>query len=86
MKINIYAIRDSKAGAYNQPFYSVNEHTCFRALRDAVSDVDTNFYRHAEDYSCWFIGIYDDSTGSIESKTPEHVLNFIDIKEVLSHA
>jgi len=80
MKIRLYTIRDGKAEAYLQPFFERTDGTAIRAIKKAVKN-DGNFKNHAEDYSLWSIGVYDDTNGAIESWVPMHIANLIDVRD-----
>lgn len=67
MKVNIYAIQDSKAGIFLQPFPSINNATALRGFADAANKPDTNVGQHPSDYILFFLGTYDDQDGSFES-------------------
>ena len=65
MKVKIFAIYDSKAEAYLQPFFMPARGQAIRAFTEAVNDKSTNFYKHAEDYTLFEIGEYDDATAGV---------------------
>lgn len=80
MKTQIYAIRDTKAEAFLKPFFERTNGTASRAVQEATKN-DENFGRHAEDYSLWHIGSFDDSNGKITSHVPLHLANLIDLRD-----
>lgn len=59
----VFAIRDSKAMAFLQPFYSISTGAAVRAFSDAVNEKGSNFAKHPEDYLLFEIGEFDDNTG-----------------------
>jgi len=65
MRISLYTIFDSKAGAYLPPFTSVNDATALRSFESAIQQEDHDFNRHAEDYSLWTIGTFDQDKGEL---------------------
>lgn len=72
MKAQIFAIYDSKAESYLQPLFSTNNQTALRQFTQACQDEESNFNRHAADYTLFAIGEFDDQTGNIkgyEAKT-----------------
>ena len=78
MNLNVYSIKDSKAGTYSNPFYSINDSTAIRSFEQAASDPTTTISQFPTDYSLYRIGTFDDSSGSIkqlDDGTPEFVAN-----------
>lgn len=65
MKLQIFAVYDSVAGAYLQPFFMHNVPSALRALQDVLSDPNHTFNKHAEDYHLAVLGEYDDGNGVI---------------------
>ena len=65
MKINIFAIHDSKAEAYLPPFNLPNTQMAVRTFTDCVNSDDHAFAQHPEDYTLFQLGEFDDSNGKI---------------------
>lgn len=70
----MFAVRDSKANAYLQPFFSSASGSALRALGDAVADVKSPFHAHPEDYILYELGTFDDNTGEIAPLIPIKIL------------
>jgi len=70
----MFAIRDSKACAFLQPFFSSANGSALRALSDAVSDGKSPLALHPEDYILYEVGSFDDNTGEIVGVTPIKLL------------
>lgn len=66
MKVKVFAIRDSKVEAFNQPFFSATKGSAIRAVTTALSDSSSNYCKFAEDFSLFELGTFDDSTGMFE--------------------
>lgn len=66
MRLNVYTIYDSKAEAYNQPFYSQTHGTAIRAVLSMMSDPKHPFALFTEDYTLFCIGAWDDEHGVFE--------------------
>lgn len=62
MKWQVFAIYDSKARGYNQPFYFQSVEMARRAFFDVVNDKTTMFYKHGTDYTLFHLGEFDDET------------------------
>lgn len=70
MILKVFAVRDMKAEAFLQPFYSPSVGSALRAYADAVNDKSCPFNKHPGDYVLFEIGSYDDSTAELESLSP----------------
>lgn len=66
MKTRIYTIYDCKTEAYDKPFYSLGDGEAFRMLYRTILKGENNFADYPEDYTLFWIGVYDDETGSID--------------------
>ena len=78
--MKIFTIYDSKATAYLQPFFSKTEQTAVRDVTTIVNEPNSNFNLHAEDFSLFTIGKYDEDSGKITAKNPEHIVNLIALR------
>lgn len=63
MIYQVFAIRDAKADAFLQPFFSQTIGTACRAVTEATSDSNHPFGKHAEDYALFQLGEFDDNQG-----------------------
>lgn len=70
----MFAVRDAKAQAFLQPFFSSANGSALRALGDAVNDGKSPIALHPEDYILYEIGAFDDQTGEIVGLTPIKLL------------
>ncbi len=61
-----FAIHDSKAEIFTKPFFEITKGSAVRSFSDAVNTEDTDFHRHAEDYTLFQVGAFDDSMGVFE--------------------
>lgn len=78
MMHKLFAVRDSKAEAYLQPFFSQTLGTALRAITDATNDLQHVFHRYAEDYDLYLLGEFDDETAKFNLReTPEHVTKLV---------
>lgn len=69
MKSKMFAIYDSKAEAYMQPFFAPTNAMAIRMFTDLVSDNSSQVSRHSADYTLFAIGEYDDATAQTDSFT-----------------
>lgn len=75
MNLNIYTIKDAKAGTHAQPFFSVNHTTAMRSFYVSVKDPSNPLSAYPEDFSLWHLGTYNDITGKLDGNDPEFVAN-----------
>lgn len=82
MKINMYALKDIKAGAYMLPFGSQNDMTAIRMLSYSVNGSERSLvHDHPEDIELWRVGVFDDTLGVFESKV-EFIRTAMSVKQV----
>lgn len=79
----IYAIYDAKAAAYLQPMFFDTEGIAIRQFTAAVKDPEHELHKFAEDYTLFFLGVYDETSAAFEmQQTPEPVVKALSVKEV----
>lgn len=79
----MFALRDLKAQAYLQPFFSSANGSAIRALSDAVNDKSSPISKHPEDYVLYEIGVFDDVNGEVLPIVPiKLIVNASDFVEV----
>ncbi len=59
------SIFDVKAEAWHQPLFFQTEGQAIRAFGDTVNTPESDFLRHAEDYTMFAIGWFDIRTGEV---------------------
>lgn len=74
MQLKVFAVRDMKALAFMQPYFSNSLGTAIRAFGDACNESSSPFYKHPEDYVLYEIGTYDDSDATLASIAPVKML------------
>lgn len=78
MKQYVYAIKDSKAGTFSNPFYSINRGTAERSFFQAGKDPQTTISQYPEDFALYELGTFDDQSGEFNTYvTPEFVSNAV---------
>lgn len=60
-----YSVRDLKAAAFAPPFFLGRDEVALRTFRDALRDPSHPMAQHPEDYVLYYLGEFDDETGSI---------------------
>lgn len=63
MKHRVFAVYDVAAGANLPPFMMPRDQQAIRAFTDCVNSPSHQFGAHPKDYTLFFIGTFDDSTG-----------------------
>lgn len=74
MKLQIFAVYDSKAKAYLPPFFLPEIGQATRVFQNASDDPNHAFGANPADYCLFHIGSFDDSTAAIKAKTPPESL------------
>jgi len=70
MILQIFCIFDSKAQVFNTPFYMKHQADAVRACIEVGSDPSTTPGKYPEDFSLFYLGTFDDSTGRHELTLP----------------
>ncbi|AYP28836.1 MAG: nonstructural protein [Microviridae sp.] len=74
MKYKIFSIYDTKAGAWLDPFVSVNEAVAARHFENGTNQEGTNLYKNPEDFTLYLIGEWDDETGiAVSNETKKNL-------------
>lgn len=74
----IFTIFDSATQAYMIPFFDLHEGSARRQFGDLVNDPEHPFSKHPDDYTLYFIGIYNEDTGHVEAHDPKSLGNGIE--------
>ncbi len=76
MLLECFAVHDSKAEAFLQPFFSPTKGLALRSFVDACNDQSHNFYLHAEDFTLFHVGSFNQSSGMfLEFDSPSSLGN-----------
>ncbi len=78
MKHRMFCIHDVKAAAFMQPWFLHTDGMATRAFADCVNDPEHNFGRHPADYSLFYIGEFNDSTGMCITQAPMSLGNGVE--------
>lgn len=75
MQSKMFAIRDSKGEFFNTPFFQKTHGEAERSFKTLVSDERSNISKYPEDFDLYYLGEYDDQTGTVSAlDTPQHVI------------
>lgn len=64
MNHKVFTVYDAKTEAYLPPFYSHSVGQAERSFKDACTNTDHEFYKHAEDFTLFQIADFDDEKGT----------------------
>ncbi|WNK12448.1 MAG: nonstructural protein [Microvirus sp.] len=64
MIVQVFCVYDSKAGAYGQPYFCLNEQIAIRAMRTTCNDPDSMLCKYPADFNLFHLGHFDDHTGA----------------------
>lgn len=81
MILQAYAIYDSKAEAYMQPFFVRNDGEALRGFMDGMDNEQSPFHKWPQDYTLFKLGRYDDETGKIDACTPISLGNGLELRK-----
>jgi len=84
MKLLVFSVFDSKAEAFLRPYFAETRGLAMRAFRDAVNDPSHEMCKHAEDYTLFLIGEFDQGLGQLKVESaPISMVTAITIREVV---
>lgn len=66
MLLSIFVLHDITAEVYTSPFFTSGQSVAKRTLKNMVETPGSTIYTNPEDFRLYEIGIYDDSTGTID--------------------
>ncbi len=78
MKVKMYAVHDTKAAAYLQPWFQTTDALAMRNFADCVNDKNHNFGRHPEDYNLFLLAEFDDQNANLIAHAPKSLGNGIE--------
>lgn len=85
MKLTMFSVHDSKTELFIQPFYALTPAAGVRMFAQASNDAETQFNKHAADFTLFELGVFDQSTGTVELH-PSPVSHGLAISHVDHHA
>lgn len=81
MILQVFTVYDVKAESYTKPFFERSTATAVRAFTDAVNEEGSDFQRHAEDYTLFHVGGFDDQKGTFAPLEPRSLGNALTFLE-----
>lgn len=77
MVYGLYVIRDVKS-VWMTPSIDISDQTAIRNFEHAAMNNQSLFRSHAQDFSLYRIGSFDDQTAEIQPCVPVHLMDGID--------
>lgn len=81
----VFAVWDSKALAFMQPFFSNSTGAAVRAFADVANEDRSPIAKHPGDYQLYEIGTFNDLDGIMNSLVPNKLLgcalDFVEVKK-----
>ncbi len=71
MKLNVYSIFDTASGLYSRPYFTQSDAEAVRSFTDVSTDADHPVGKHAEDYTLFRLGTFDDERGQLNDEVNE---------------
>lgn len=79
----VYSVFDVKAEAFLQPFFCLTEGQAMRSFVDVANDRGHPMCVHAEDYSLFFLGEFDESNGMlVPGQAPKLVATALEVRHL----
>lgn len=82
MTLLLFSVFDSKAEAFLRPFLAETKGLAARSFTDACNDPEHEMCKHAEDYTLFCVGEFDQVTGELVGTQPESLLKAIVARKV----
>lgn len=86
LKLLVFAVHDSKAEAYMQPFFCATRGVAMRGFADEVKRADSNIGQHPADYTLFHVGDFDSERGMFTQIVPVSLGNGVEFLEPLAVA
>jgi hypothetical protein len=81
MILKIFSVYDAKAASYVTPFYQTTIGLAERIFTDEANNPESSLNKHAEDYTLFLIGEFDQNTAETTlEKTPKPLMKAIEVK------
>lgn len=79
MIIDVYSVRDNALGAFLPPFFARARGEALRSFSSAVNEEGHQFRKHASDYTLFFLGTFDDSSGLLATVEPLRCVSALEV-------
>lgn len=73
--MELYSLKDVKAGTFGNPLFFVNRAVAIRSLSEAAQQPDSMLRKHGYDFQLYTIGTFDPVSGALTPlETPDFVI------------
>lgn len=72
-----FSVYDAAAEAYMPPTFMQTKGQAVRSFADAINEEGHAFARHAEDYTLFHVGMFDESKGELRPMAPDSLGNAV---------
>lgn len=79
MELKVYSVLDKAVGAFLPPFYMRSDGEAIRSFAEACND-PKSLGKHAEDFTLFRLGSFDDGSGLFKCGEPERVLSALEVR------
>lgn len=77
----MYAVRDTGARLYGNPFFSVRDEVAVRDFSQAVNDPQSAMYHAPEDFALYWLGSFDDESGDFVCAEPKRLCLALSVRK-----
>lgn len=82
MELKIFSVRDIKAdNTFSTPYFKQTHGDAEREFIKATNDPQSRLYDFPEDFSLWYIGNFNTTTGEFNTVHPQHLLEAVAVKK-----
>lgn len=82
MRLGLYSVYDTAAGAYANPTPIVSKEAAIRSFGDGVRGGQNEWSKHPEDYILMYLGDFDQLSGELFSALPERVISALECSAI----
>lgn len=79
IEVGVYSIFDKCADTFNTPFFLGNHKTAIRQFVDLANNPDTLIYKHPEDFTLYYLGLWKPIQGEIKPFEQKKIFEGMDI-------
>lgn len=81
MIFEVYSVRDKAVEAFLPPVFVRSRGEMMRSFTATVNAQDHQFNKHSADYSLYYLGRWDDSSGVFQAEDPKRVIGALEVVE-----
>lgn len=80
----MFAVYDSKAEGFLRPFFAETRGLALRSFSDAANDPEHEMCKHAEDYTLFCVGMFNQADGKVTELVAESIMKAVVARKVAS--